>query len=230
MLVERKRLLRQAVALADGLTLTVGLGAAYEIVGVGLDRRFTSFAGYAWLLWLIIPIWLGCLAIFGFYRSAAYSSRVRLLVRLAQAHFVAGLLLLSLMYLTRSEIVSRLLMQVFLAVSFVLLTAQKVALAAYLESARRRTNLGRRKVVLVSHPAIADHYLRLIQTRVSILADVIRVLAPGYFNGNAAGLAAAGFSLGSVDELPELLRAQVVDEVVAVAPLDPPVLDRLSRW
>jgi FlaA1/EpsC-like NDP-sugar epimerase len=177
MLAERKRLLRQALALADAVTLAASFGAGYEIVGVGFDRRFASFGRYTWLLWLIIPIWLGALGIFGLYRSSAYSSRGRLLGRLAQAHTLAALLLLSLMYLTHSEAISRLLLQVFLAVSFVLLSAQKVALAAYLDQARRRIHLGRRKVILVSHPAIAERYMQLIQTRLSILADVIRVLA-----------------------------------------------------
>src|ERR1700736_4461668 len=36
--------------------------------------------------------------------------------------------------------------------------------------------------------------------------------------------------LGNLDELPALLRAQVVDEVIAVSPIEPPALERVTRW
>ena len=66
--------------------------------------------------------------------------------------------------------------------------------------------------------------------RFSLLADVIRVLGPTAVNGHGLALAALDAPLGTVDDLPSLLHAQVVDEVIAVPPLDRPVLERLSRW
>jgi len=230
MLVARRRLLRQALALADAITLAAGFVVAYIIVGFGFHRQFTSFTGYAWLLAPIISIWLVCLNVFGLYRSAAYSSSRGVLTHLMQVQLLASLVLFSLMYLTHSEVISRLLLQTFLAVSLALLAFQKLALAAYLDSVRHRQALQRRKVVLVSDPAIAPRYLRLMQGRISLLADVIRVLAPAAVNGRALAFAGAHAQLGSIDDLPALLHAQVVDEVIAVPPLEQPLLERLGRW
>src|SRR5215469_10440639 len=125
MLVARRRLLRQGVATLDVATLIVSLIIAYVTVGVTFHREFTTFRPYAWVLIPIIIIWLVCLSAFGFYRSAAYYSKYAAVTRLVQMEFLASLLLFSLMYLTRSELISRLLLQIFVVVSFTLLGFQK---------------------------------------------------------------------------------------------------------
>ena len=229
MLVARRRLLRQALALCDAATLAASFAAAYLTVGFLFHRNFVSFANYAWLLALIVLIWLGSLRVFGFYSFNAYASRRGLVGRLVQAQFISGLVFLSLMYLTRSVGISRLLLQTFLAVSFVFLTAQKFALRTYLDNARRRTPAQRRKVLLVSVPAAAERYLRLIRAHASMMADVVGILTPGAPDGHTDD-ANVSRVLGSADDLPTLLQAQIIDEVVVVSPLDPTSLERLSRW
>src|SRR5436190_2254057 len=116
MLVARRRLLRQALAVADAVTLMLGLFVAYTIVGLVFHRRFAFFSFYIWLFVPIIIIWLLCLTAFGLYPSTTYHSGRSVVSRLAQAEFLASLLLFSVMYLTRSEVISRLLLQTFLAV------------------------------------------------------------------------------------------------------------------
>jgi exopolysaccharide biosynthesis polyprenyl glycosylphosphotransferase len=229
MLVARRKLLREALALCDAVTLVASFAAAYVAVGFLFQRDFVSFAGYAWLLALILPIWLVCLRIFGFYSAAAYASARGLVGRLVRMQFIAGLVLLSLMYLTRSEAISRLLLQTLLAVSFLLLAAQKFALRAYLDNARRRTPTRRRKVLLVSMPAEAERYLGLIRAHASILADVVGMLTPGGSNGHVIEGPVPRI-LGAVQDLPAVLQAQVVDEVVVVSVLEHALLERLSRW
>jgi FlaA1/EpsC-like NDP-sugar epimerase len=104
---------------------------------------------------LIAPIWLICLRGAGLYRSDNYVNPVKVTGRLLQAQVLAALLLLSAMYLTRSETISRLLIQCFLVVSFLMLTAQKLVLTGLLVRTRRRTPDHRRKVVLVAEPSRA---------------------------------------------------------------------------
>jgi hypothetical protein len=48
MLVARRRLLRQAIATIDVVTLIVSLIIAYVIVGVTFHREFATFRPYAW--------------------------------------------------------------------------------------------------------------------------------------------------------------------------------------
>ncbi len=229
MLVARRRLLRLAVAVVDVVTLIAGLAVAYLILAVTFHREFAPLVVYAWLLIPITLIWVVCLSAVGLYHSGAYNSRYTLLTRLVEVQFIAGLLLFSVMYLTRSEAVSRLLLQSFVAISFVLLVTQKLLLAAYLCNARRRTDSHRRKIVLVSDPDKANRYLRLMQGRASLLSDVVRVLDPSSANGSRPEAPRSEVPFGGLHELPELLHDNVVDEVIAVAPLEQNVLERLSR-
>jgi len=229
MLVTRRTLLRQTVALCDALTLVAAFAGAYLYVGSVLHREFVSFASYAWLLAVIVPIWLICLNEFGLYASAVYGSRRELLERLVRAQLVAGLVLLAVMYLTRSESVSRLLLQVFLAISFAMLAAQKFALRACLICSRRRTPLQRRKVVLVASAAGADTYMKLASAHVSMLADVVGILTLGAPNGHV-GSSGLPPVLGTAGDLPAVLQNRVVDEVVIASPMDQTTLELLSRW
>src|ERR1700730_14827461 len=162
MLVARRTLLRQALSCCDTATLAASFAGAYAVAHSIFQRRFVSFSDYAWLLLLIVPIWLGCLWIFGFYASITYASRRSILSRLLRTHVFASLILLSAMYLTRSEAISRLLIQTFLVISFIFLGAQKIAIKGYLERSCRRPAGGRRKVLLASPLAVAGRYLQLV--------------------------------------------------------------------
>lgn len=228
MLVARRTLMRQALACCDTATLAASFVGAYLVADSIFRRRFVAFDDYAWLLLLIVPIWLGCLWVFGFYASIAYASYRSILSRLLRTHVFASLILLSAMYLTRSEAISRLLIQTFLVISFVVLGVQKFAIKQYLARGYRRSAAGRRKVLLASPPAVAERYLQLVRTHASLQADVVGLLTPE--PGRGKGQAGTDLSaLGAIDELPAIIQTQVIDEVVAAATLEPAAIERLSR-
>jgi exopolysaccharide biosynthesis polyprenyl glycosylphosphotransferase len=228
MLVARRTLLRQALSCCDTATLAASFAGAYAVAHSIFQRRFVLFSDYAWLLLLIVPIWLGCLWIFGFYASITYASRQSILSRLLRTHVFASLTLLSAMYLTRSEAVSRLLIQTFLVISFFLLGVQKFAIKGCLERSCRRPAGGRRKVLLASPPAVAGRYLQLVRTHASLQADVVGLLTPepccNDWQGGTDLLA-----LGVIGEFPAIIETQVIDEVVAASTLEPAAIDQLSR-
>jgi exopolysaccharide biosynthesis polyprenyl glycosylphosphotransferase len=229
MLVARRKLLRNALALLDAATLGASFVGAYLIVGRLFGRDFVSPLFYLWVVGAGIAIWLVCLRCFGLYRSATYHARVRLIAHLLQSHFIASLILLSMMYLTKSSGVSRLLLQTFIALSFAALTVQKFALRAYLERVRRRANPGRRKILLVACPTEAFRYIRMIGWHASMSADVVGIVAPA-----AEALRDASAStpavLGTLSDVPTLMQTRVIDEIVIAAAIESASLERLSRW
>jgi exopolysaccharide biosynthesis polyprenyl glycosylphosphotransferase len=229
MLVARRKLLRDALALLDAATLAASFAAAYVVVDRLFGRAFVSVLPYLWVLAASIAVWLVCLRGFGLYRSAAYAARARLLVRLVQAHFIAALVLLSTMYLTKSAGVSRLLMQAFLALSFIALVAQKFALRAYLGRIRRYSAPQRRKLLLIAPPAAAARHLSRFRDHPSTLADLVGIVAPASAAA-AAETPGAPPLLGALDDVPALMQSLVIDEVVVAAALDGPALERLGRW
>ena len=93
---------------------------------------------YLRLLWVIVPIWLITLRWFGLYDPATYSSESKVLVQLARSHAVAALLLLSTMWATKAEAVSRLLTQTFLLIGFAALAGEKLTLKSLVNRWRGR--------------------------------------------------------------------------------------------
>jgi exopolysaccharide biosynthesis polyprenyl glycosylphosphotransferase len=229
MLLARRTLLRQTVAFGDVLTLIASFAAAYVCVGFLLHRNFKSFANYAWLIALIVPVWLVCLCEFGLYTSAVYTRSRVLIERVLRTQSVAGLTLFAAMYLTRSESVSRLLLQSFLGISLVMLTAQKFVLRSYLLYSRRRSPGRRRRVLLVASSAAAiEHYMKFVSERASMLADVIGVLTPVALKSHFASAAVLPI-LGTAEDFPSVLQTRVVDEVVVASAITATTLERLSR-
>jgi exopolysaccharide biosynthesis polyprenyl glycosylphosphotransferase len=120
-------------------------------------------------------------------------------------------------------------LQVFLSVSFGLLVAQKFALRAWLIYIRQHTHFQRRKVLLVAAPAAAEHYLKLMSEHVSMLADVVGILTLSAPNGHF-GSERSSRVLGTAEDLPAVLRARVVDEVVVASVLSTAVLEQITHW
>lgn len=229
MIVAGRKLLRALLALGDSATIAASFVGACLTVRFLFHSEFITLARYVWLLGPIVPIWLVCLRIFGFYGSSAYTSRGALVSRLMQTHFLAGLFLFSTMYLMRAEAVSRLLLQTFLGVSVALFAVQKLALRAYLDPAHRPMRYQQRRILLVSTPASAERYLRQIRAHAAMTADVIGLLAP-----DAACCRACPSHLppmlGAAEDLPLVLQTHVVDELIIAMLPDQTVLERLSRW
>ena len=230
-LISRRTLLRDAFALSDALTLVASFATAYFYLELILQHSFLPTVSNVKLTALILPIWLICLGEFGLYTTPINTPVRELLGRLLRSHFVSGLMLLAFMYLTRSEAVSRLLLQVFLIVSFAMLAAEKLALRAYLNRARRRAPLQRPKVLLIAPAAAADDYLKLMNENTSMLTDVVGILSPGASNGHlGAGSGNLPPMLGTAEDLPTVLRGRIVDEVVVASPMSHTALEQLSRW
>lgn len=187
MFVSRKTALRKMVAVGDTATIIIAFVGAYATVGHLLHRRFGPFAEYAWLPGVIVPVWLTCLWAFGLYRSASYATFRGMAGRLAKAHCVAGLVFLSTMYLTKSEAVSRLLLQSFLTIGFLALAVQKFGLRAWLRRRNRIHVPYRHRVLLVSTPHGAQQYAELIRSHASMNAELVGMLtiapADGELNG-----------------------------------------------
>jgi hypothetical protein len=227
--VGRRTLFHHTIALCDALTLVASFAAAYSYVGLFLHRRFAPSVSNVWLIALIVPIWLVSLREFDIYTSTIYTSRRDLFGRLVRTQFVAGLMLLSLMYLTRSQSVSRLLLQVFLIFSFAMLVAQKFALRAYFNYARRQSPLKRPKVLLIAAAATAEHYVKLVSERMSMLTEVVGILSLGAPNSHV-GARSIPPVLGTAEDLPAVVRNRIVDEVVVASPMNQAALEQLSRW
>jgi exopolysaccharide biosynthesis polyprenyl glycosylphosphotransferase len=226
-LITRHALFQQALTAADIVTLIVAFAASYYLAATLLIKIIMPLTTYIWLLWVIIPVWILTLRWFGLYETLTYSSLSRSLGHLVRAHFVAALLLLSTMYVTKAVIVSRVLMQTFLTVSFVALAGQKSALQALLKRRRWRVAFNHPRVLLVGNPEKTSRCLSVLERHTWMSAEVVGLLAPCAAEASRSSNAAAPI-LGEPVDLPEVLNRHVVDEVVALPSVEKGELERLA--
>jgi FlaA1/EpsC-like NDP-sugar epimerase len=120
-LVEYAALLRRIVILSDVAVLAGSFFVAYVVrdwISQAGVQPVSSLESQMWLLALVLVIWLACLSAFGIYRSFRYQHYTDPLRRLARAHLVGALILLSLAFVGRRWEISRLLVHLFLVTSF----------------------------------------------------------------------------------------------------------------
>jgi exopolysaccharide biosynthesis polyprenyl glycosylphosphotransferase len=178
------------------------------------------FAYYAWILWVIAPIWICALHWFGLYDSAAYRSIGNVVVAVLKAQFAAGLILLSVMYLAMRMDVSRLFLETFLVISLALLMALKLNVNFLIDLlGHRRASHQKWKVLLVGDHRLGEAYVDLVRSHPHWAIDVVRLVQT---EGPLAGAngKANGVSHHHAVDWSQLLKTAVVDEVVVACPLE----------
>lgn len=222
----RRRILRESVAICDVLTLVVMFLASYWIAYRLAHREMLSLNSYLWILWVILPAWVFSLRWVGLYFSASYGSAESVFRRLLRAHVAASLLLLSTLYVTKSEEVSRVMMQSFILGSFVMLLVQKLTLRAVVERWRRKVARHRARVLLIAAPHRAKCYKEMIKHHASLAQEVIGLVTPDA-SINTASVDIGIRILGRLRDLPGIVRQNIIDEVVLLSPIDQAQFEQL---
>ena len=199
------------------------LPASLRLMGLGpIDH-------YLWILLATIPIWWLLLFLNGAYRPRVESPAA--IIRLALKVGAGGLLILGLLlFLIKFETFNRSLLVLFVVVETGMLVATRLAVSSWL-ALRRRAGKSTRHALIVT----ADGPDSRLQT--SLLLEGMQrnhaegVVPIGFLSLGPSGqhAAAAGLPIqGTVEELPDLLHQEVVDEVYFVLP--PSMLDQISDY
>jgi FlaA1/EpsC-like NDP-sugar epimerase len=96
-----------------------------------------------------------------------------------QAHFIASLLFLSAMYLTKSVAVSRLLLQTFIGMGLVALIIHKFTLKIMIKYVHNRDFANRRRVLLIATSDRALGYVDFVREHTSNNAEIVGFLDLG---------------------------------------------------
>jgi FlaA1/EpsC-like NDP-sugar epimerase len=149
---------------ADVVVLLVSFVVAYEF-RVALDRPFGRAAAplgyYLWLLYLILPVWVGLLAGLGGYGLGwTTRSRTWLILRVT----AIGLILLTAgLFLVKESEINRSVLALFAAVSGVLLWGERGLIQARLRRVRHGDRWARLAVVVGDRVGVPFVYAAKIQ-------------------------------------------------------------------
>jgi exopolysaccharide biosynthesis polyprenyl glycosylphosphotransferase len=226
-LVTRRTLFQQALAACDASMLIVTLAASYELTRTLLRVKLPPLTAFLWLLCVIVPVWLLSLRWFGLFEASAYSSLPSALSQLIRAHLVGALILLSTMYATKAEMVSRVLMQNFLTLSIVALAVQSAIVQALLKRHRSHTGFNCPRVLLIGEPEKSSRYMALLERYSWMSARVVGLLCPRRGIDSRSPDTETRI-LGEPHQLERVLNDHVIDEVVALPPADRGELENIA--
>jgi exopolysaccharide biosynthesis polyprenyl glycosylphosphotransferase len=214
MLKREARVVAAAVFAAD-LGATVGafliahaLLRAVPLPGVGV---IYGIEFYLELLYFIVPGWAVLLQVNAVYKSQRVATLSREVWRLTRAVGLAGLGLFAYQAMTKSGHISRALLGTFVVLDWGLLVALHLAIRIAARRTRERGYNYRTVVIVGTGEKAKGLAHRIVRNRHWGLKLLGYVAEPGTPPGDPI---AEHRILGTVDDLPRLLREQVVDEVL----------------
>ncbi len=214
MLKEQAALFNRLTVVSDLLLVFGSFLLAYNIRSE-MPSGLTHFHDYVWILIFVFPVWYLALSYCGLYQSLRRLGFVEIFLRLFRAHLYCGLVLSALILFVDREHFSRGLILIFLLISFLALTVHRV-FSKYLLSNVRRRGYNLRHCLIAGTQEKAKEFIGLLEdnqewgVRVAGFVQIV----PGELKEEFCGYKV----LGKVEDLIEICKNNLVDEVVFCIP------------
>lgn len=214
MLRQQARLISALSIALDQFSLLVAFTCAY------ITRKgWTGFEVYndrLWLLLVILPSWYLLYQQAGIYNSLRTVSFWGLVGKLVKAHLWGGLLVASLLYLTKSSEFSRAVLLLFLLYSTLLSLLIKLSVSWVLRIFRRKGQ-NVRYLLVVGTGAVAKQFIDLLAAHENWGLRVVGLVnVPGETDKSAVK---QGYAIiGDLEQVPAICKQQPVDEVIFCVP------------
>lgn len=219
------------MALDAGVVVTAFILSYYTrtlLPVLGL-RRLGTIDHYLWILLVVIPLWWVLLFFSGAYTLKAQTPGA--IAWRALKVGAIGLLIVSLvLYLIQFETFNRSLLILFVFVATVLFILVRVGVSSWMAFRRRRGQFIRHALIITAGEPNSRLQTALLIERMRNSAEA-GVAPVGYLSLTPAeaGTMISGVPFwGAVEELPDLLHEEVVDEVYFVVP--PSALDQITDY
>jgi len=194
--------------LVDVLFLLLSFGVAYLVT-----RQLTTLYGiseYMWILIIFIPMWMSIMAFRGMYDNTTFYYFDRVLKNVLFASFASGLGLVAMFFFITEVSKSALLIGIFLLLSMIIMFLERwiFDMVNQSEWSKRQTP---RIIVVCSHETCTLFYRYLSKTHLHY--KIIGVVQVG--EGDPVE---NEFNLGTLENLGDILKNNVVDEVILALP------------
>jgi exopolysaccharide biosynthesis polyprenyl glycosylphosphotransferase len=218
MFARHNRMIGVLYVLADLFLALASFWAAYEIrTHLVIPRPLYALSIYPWIVPLAVGIWVVVGLAAGIYREIREEELRRAFLDPLKVGLISTTLLFAVTFASKLEIISRLLLGLYAAVDLVAMTAFRLV-ARRLAGPLRRSVAGLRNFLLVGDAPEATEIARTIEAnepRGMRLFGFVRVSpGPEAAATPRQALLRGSYPVFALRELPELLRRQVIDEVI----------------
>ncbi len=229
MFARHNRLIGFLYLFADFLLVLVSLGLAHILRAHFPDaRRFFPISNYPWIVPLVAGLWIGVGVVAGIYSEIREEDPRRAFADPLKVGLTATVLLFAVISVIKFEYISRLLLGIYAVVDLLLMICFRLVARAFASPVRRSIS-GLRSFLLVGGgPEVAEiaRTLEVNESRGMRLFGFIHIDAGSASAGSQVEGLAKTYPSFSLPELPDLLRRQVIDEVIFVVTQDE--LEKLS--
>ncbi len=181
-------------------------------------RQFFPVANYRWIVPLVAAIWIGAGAAAGIYRDIREEDPRRAFADPLKVGLVATVLLFAVISVIKFEYISRLLLGIYALVDLFLMISFRLVARAFAAPLRRSVSGLRNFLLVGGGPEMAD-IARTLETNETRGMRLFGFIHTGVESASAVprveGLSKSYPSF-ALRELPELLREQVIDEVIFI--------------
>lgn len=222
MLKQQARIFTKISVIMDAATLVAAFFLAYLLLQHRY-HRLQDIYEYVWALPIIVATWLLLLSYSGVYGSMRTRRFGEIFGQLLKIFVVGGIVITSLIYLLDPKGFSRLLVGTFILIALALMTALKAAVKQVLNYFRRK-GYNIRNVLIVGNGEKACYFAQLVKNH----ADwglVIAGFIPFCDKDRDAPVPDCD-RLGTIDDLDDVCKRKMVDEVVFSLPTEQmPLID-----
>lgn len=207
----------------DATLALASFGLAYWIRLHGVSPRpLYQLSNYFWIVPLCTGLWVGVGIVLGVYREIREEELRRAFLDPIKIGFIATTLLFAFTYAIKLEYISRLLLGLYATLDLVAMVLFRLA-GRWLSEPLRRALAGLRHFLLVGDTPEAREIARMIEANESRGMRLFALVQVG--TGPAAGTSKGAlapampvlrreYPIYALENIPELLRRHVIDEVI----------------
>jgi exopolysaccharide biosynthesis polyprenyl glycosylphosphotransferase len=214
MLKQYNSILRRLMLTTDLAFVCLSFFVAYPLIS-RFKGNLSQSQHYYILIPVLLLVWGICLDSYGMYRSLRTKSLLETYFILFKAGLTAFMVVPSIAYLMHLSSVSRLLVVAIFAVSCVLIVIEKTILLLFFRHIRRE-GFNYRQVLVAGSGKQAQRFIDLLDRQSEWGLRVLGVVTDDV---SRTGEMVNGHRvLGTLDDIPEIIHNNVVDEVVFAVP------------
>lgn len=205
--------IKTLLMMSDSAVTTLSFFSAYLIRNIFFKDDFGNLQGvdiYVWMLGVIIPLWPVLLNMFNVYDTKSnrnFNNTARIVFRIIPAVVVADLFLTSIFYFTGKQEISRLFFLIFAVVNIAMLWAEKILIQLFWYR-KSKDKLNCKKIIIVTC-VDRNYFTEYVSKNPHFLIDIV-----GYVQVGDKPLNFGKNVLGNINQLIEILKTNIVDEVV----------------
>lgn len=162
---------------------------------------------------VFIPVWLFSMNYFGMYDKTTFCYADRIIRNCLLSTLLSSTILASMIFFIKETMFSRALYVTFVVVVMSIMMIERLIYTFFI-SKRNRKKQEITRVIIIGSPSVARKYRQYIE-KTNININIV-----GFVRVNQKKAERRGYNLGHIDNLSQILKENVVDEVIFALPKD----------